>query len=280
MRSLTLTDNLQDWAAAPQAFIFHAPLSRCQLYPNSEWGVELSWPGRPDRDCKPATCYLLWRRIMSGPPIEAVSAFIPHLFHPSSLHNSTHNAAPRRTADSVQLLPPLPPPAPANTSALPFLFDTASMPTRKTACSHCPAWEPEPMPPCCGVCIFARRRCTDFYPRQALSDTVARDLLDTGFPLQVGAGQPHIKPQYVQPSAPWPVDACRTSRHASCSNASAAARCGSWATARCFSSIMRQSASCGSLRPRCAARETGQGPATSPSPHSLPAHVRRPPGCT
>ncbi|EFN56573.1 hypothetical protein CHLNCDRAFT_144252 [Chlorella variabilis] len=40
------------------------------------------------------------------------------------------------------------------------------------------------MPPCCGVCIFARRRCTDFYPRQALSDTVARDLLDTGFPLQ------------------------------------------------------------------------------------------------
>ncbi|KAL4430006.1 hypothetical protein ABPG77_004376 [Micractinium sp. CCAP 211/92] len=69
-----------------------------------------------------------------------------------------------------------------NTSSLPFLFDTASMPTRDTACPHCPKDENPLL--CCGVCIFEDRRCSQFYPGEQRSETTAQLLLDRGFPLR------------------------------------------------------------------------------------------------
>ena len=57
-------------------------------------------------------------------------------------------------------MPAVPPPAPAgrvelapgwdNSSSLPFLFDTDSMPTREAACPHCPKDENPLL--CCGGC--------------------------------------------------------------------------------------------------------------------------------
>ena len=67
----------------------------------------------------------------------------------------------------------------------PYLWDTASMPDRDTACSHC---DPNENPPlCCGVCQFERRRCDTFYPGQGRSEAVAQHLMDSGYRLKVGA---------------------------------------------------------------------------------------------
>jgi hypothetical protein len=84
-------------------------------------------------------------------------------------------------AGTVQLAAP-----PLNTSAgVPFLFDIASMPSRNASCAHCPAREPAAMPPCCGVCVFAKRKCVDFYPGKNVSERVAKHLVDSGNDLEV-----------------------------------------------------------------------------------------------
>ncbi|KAI3427123.1 hypothetical protein D9Q98_007060 [Chlorella vulgaris] len=81
---------------------------------------------------------------------------------------------------TVQLAAP-----PLNTSAgVPFLFDIASMPSRNASCAHCPAREPAAMPPCCGVCVFAKRKCVDFYPGKNVSERVAKHLVDSGNDLE------------------------------------------------------------------------------------------------
>ncbi|PSC75775.1 hypothetical protein C2E20_1281 [Micractinium conductrix] len=77
----------------------------------------------------------------------------------------------------------LPPPAAANSTAMPFLFDTSTMPTKEEACSHCPAKENVAVPPCCGVCVFAGRRCEQFYPGEGRSEEAAADLTGRGFNL-------------------------------------------------------------------------------------------------
>lgn len=76
-----------------------------------------------------------------------------------------------------------PPPGWRKDTALPFLFDIDSMPTRDTVCPHCPAVEKPPI--CCGVCIFESRLCEQYYPRQNKSEAVAQQLLDSGYQLRV-----------------------------------------------------------------------------------------------
>ncbi|KAI7846434.1 hypothetical protein COHA_000046 [Chlorella ohadii] len=67
----------------------------------------------------------------------------------------------------------------------PFLFDTQSMPSRDQACGHCPPNKPnDPVPTCCGVCVFASRKCDDFYPGQNKSQHAMNFMLDGGFKLQ------------------------------------------------------------------------------------------------
>lgn len=53
------------------------------------------------------------------------------------------------------------------------------------ACSHCPAKENVAVPPCCGVCVFAGRRCEQFYPGEGRSEEAAADLTGRGFNLGV-----------------------------------------------------------------------------------------------
>ncbi|PRW50814.1 hypothetical protein C2E21_5439 [Chlorella sorokiniana] len=60
-----------------------------------------------------------------------------------------------------------------------FLWDTASMPDRGTACAHC---DPNQRPPlCCGVCVFEGRRCDALYLGEGRSEAVAQHLLDSGY---------------------------------------------------------------------------------------------------
>lgn len=66
----------------------------------------------------------------------------------------------------------------------PFLWDTASMPSRATSCAHC---DPNQKPPlCCGVCVFEGRRCDAYYPQEGRAEAVAQHLLDSGYRLKVG----------------------------------------------------------------------------------------------
>ncbi|PSC75638.1 hypothetical protein C2E20_1286 [Micractinium conductrix] len=74
-------------------------------------------------------------------------------------------------------LPPPPPPG-----SVPFLFDTAAMPSRAQACAGCPKKEKPPL--CCGVCIFEDRRCEQLYPGQNRSEATLALLLGAGHRFQ------------------------------------------------------------------------------------------------
>ncbi|KAL4444044.1 hypothetical protein ABPG75_011781 [Micractinium tetrahymenae] len=69
-----------------------------------------------------------------------------------------------------------------NSSSLPFLFDTASMPTRQAACGSCDASSHGVQ--CCGACMFGDRLCAAGYPGQNRSAAAAELLMRNGFPLQ------------------------------------------------------------------------------------------------
>jgi hypothetical protein len=68
---------------------------------------------------------------------------------------------------------------------MPFLFDTAPMPSRETACKHCPAVEKPPL--CCGVCSFETRRCSELYPGENKTEETAQLLMDSGYDLHVSS---------------------------------------------------------------------------------------------
>ncbi|KAI3427135.1 hypothetical protein D9Q98_007072 [Chlorella vulgaris] len=69
----------------------------------------------------------------------------------------------------------------AGNKGMPFLFDTAPMPSRETACKHCPAVEKPPL--CCGVCSFETRRCSELYPGENKTEETAQLLMDSGYDL-------------------------------------------------------------------------------------------------
>lgn len=72
----------------------------------------------------------------------------------------------------------------SSSSSLPFLFDTATLPSHGAACGHCETSKHAVH--CCGLCHFDGGLCRSQYPRQNKSEAVVELLTRAGFRLQVG----------------------------------------------------------------------------------------------
>ena len=135
------TSNVSEWEADPDSLAFLAPQSRCLLEPRG------AAAGRLQHLCP------------SGGGCGAVgAAATANCGCPCPLPNARRPAS--CCAGVVQLSARR-----GDNGTLPFLFDTDSMPGRNESCGHCPPDRPNnPVPTCCGVCVFASRKCEDFYP--------------------------------------------------------------------------------------------------------------------
>ena len=156
------TSSLSDWAAAPDKLAFLAPQSRCLLDPR---GAALVPAGQAA--CHGGCGLVALRAVaMAALPESsfrqpAVADNLPLLAGPLLLAaRASHMPVLHTFAGLVQLDA-----SRSGNGSTPFLFDTQSMPSRDQACGHCPPNKPnDPVPTCCGVCVFASRKCDNFYP--------------------------------------------------------------------------------------------------------------------